>query len=350
MLIILFIWVILELEKTNPIFGLYVCSKIQTAFTILRISYFTILGSLVFFNWVGNDIWLYYLFQFTSDFGLDITSLPITKYSFDSEWSLVSHVSLLLESVFPLVYADEINIDLIDIHPSFKTIALDTTKGGLLIQDVLKHIVQQNKLNIPIFLSSLGITETHKLISMLNYLPINGVDSMFVGDNKLLEYLTSAYKSDYYYNMELDLSSIHPIVSYTLPLTTNVEPIANIADSGVYAFVHSETSSVGIGSAVSCRSRLIDHMRSFEGNRDKTYLHTWINDHGGIDSVRWAPIITMSNIEMPLRTNLTIDTLSVGGSKILRAFAQYPIRVLEQCIMTHYSPSLNPIDSNVIFF
>lgn len=32
----------------------------------------------------------------------------------------------------------------------------------------------------------------------------------------------------------------------------------------------------------------------------------------------------------------------MGGSKILRGFVQFPLRVLEQCMMDKYQPSLNP--------
>ncbi len=44
------------------------------------------------------------------------------------------------------------------------------------------------------------------------------------------------------------------------------------------------------------------------------------------------------------------EELSVGGAKILRAFTQYPIRVLEQCIHSHYKPYLNPTTNSIIFF
>lgn len=44
------------------------------------------------------------------------------------------------------------------------------------------------------------------------------------------------------------------------------------------------------------------------------------------------------------------DELSAGGSKILRGFTQYPARLLEQCIHSHYRPLLNPTDQHIIYF
>jgi hypothetical protein len=42
--------------------------------------------------------------------------------------------------------------------------------------------------------------------------------------------------------------------------------------------------------------------------------------------------------------------ISAGAAKTLRAFTQYPTRVLEQCLHTHYSPLLNPSSNPIIFY
>lgn len=44
------------------------------------------------------------------------------------------------------------------------------------------------------------------------------------------------------------------------------------------------------------------------------------------------------------------EEISAGGAKVLRAFTQYPARVLEQCIHTQYSPFLNRGSHNIIFY
>ena len=42
--------------------------------------------------------------------------------------------------------------------------------------------------------------------------------------------------------------------------------------SGVYVFLH-KSGKMGIGSAISCRDRLQDHLNSFYGHRPTTFLH-----------------------------------------------------------------------------
>lgn len=66
--------------------------------------------------------------------------------------------------------------------------------------------------------------------------------------------------------------------------------------SGIYCFIHIDTNYYGIGSALSCRSRLNDHMNSFYDHRLKSHLHVWVMKNGGILSIKWAPIITFDNI------------------------------------------------------
>lgn len=44
------------------------------------------------------------------------------------------------------------------------------------------------------------------------------------------------------------------------------------------------------------------------------------------------------------------EEISAGGAKVLRAFTQYPTRVLEQSIHTQYSPFLNPGSHNIVYF
>ena len=43
--------------------------------------------------------------------------------------------------------------------------------------------------------------------------------------------------------------------------------------SGIYCFLHTETVNFGIGSAPSFRSRLLDHINSFRGHRQRFHLH-----------------------------------------------------------------------------
>jgi hypothetical protein len=144
----------------------------------------------------------------------------------------------------------------------------DISPGGLLVQKLLIHIVQQEQLGIPLFLSPLGISASHNLISMLNDLPSNLI-SLFSGDNVLFEYLHNSLEYKYVYNVVPSWTEISLIESHSLPTSR----LRNGMDSGVYAFIHNESGSVGIGSALSFRRRLTNHIRSFTGGRETTFMH-----------------------------------------------------------------------------
>jgi len=58
----------------------------------------------------------------------------------------------------------------------------------------------------------------------------------------------------------------------------------------------------------------------------------------------------MPNIELMWMKDYSTEELSLGGAKVLRAFAQYSTRVLEQCIHTQFSPYLNPGNHEIVFF
>ena len=60
-----------------------------------------------------------------------------------------------------------------DIHPSFSTILKDKTRGGVLLSNVILNLHKQNKLDLPLFLTPIGIKASHDLINMLNLLPTN---------------------------------------------------------------------------------------------------------------------------------------------------------------------------------
>jgi hypothetical protein len=105
---------------------------------------------------------------------------------------------------------------------------------------------------------------------MINLLPENN-NSGFKGDNLLFEFLSNNFNKLFRYNMKLDLKTIKPIIMYDLPL--EYQKVADGDCSGIYCFVHKSTGDYGIGSALSCRSRLIDHMNSFNGHRLRSHLH-----------------------------------------------------------------------------
>lgn len=129
------------------------------------------------------------------------------------------------------------------IHFSFSTILNDKSKGGLLLSKVIYHIHNENKLNLPLFLTSKGIKASHDLINMINLLPENN-DSGFKGDNLLFEFLSNNFSKLFRFNMQLSLKTIKPNIMYDIPLGS--QKVIDGDCSGIYCFVH-KTGKFGIG-------------------------------------------------------------------------------------------------------
>lgn len=182
-------------------------------------------------------------------------------------------------------YYSETKNDII-IHPSFSTILKDKTRGGRLLRNVILNLHKQNKLGIPLFLTPMGIKASHALINMLNLLPTNN-NSEFKGENLLLGYLSSKSNMMIRYNMENSLKTIIPIVSYNLPIANQMILDGDCSAGSAYYIVLNTkiTGKYGIGSALSCRNRLNDHINSLNGHRLRSKLHDWILKTGGITSV-----------------------------------------------------------------
>lgn len=78
-----------------------------------------------------------------------------------------------------------------------------------------------------------------------------------------------------------------PYATYTLPLNKQVVP--NVHDSGIYGFFFNrpgKDTDLGLGSAVSCRARLTDHMNSFYGHRTQNYMHKFVMANGGLQYLK----------------------------------------------------------------
>lgn len=221
----------------------------------------------------------------------------------------------------------------------------------MLLSNVIYQIHDQNKLNLPLFLTSKGIKASHDLINMMNLLPENN-NSGFKGDNLLFEFLSNNFNKLFRFNMQLSLKTIKPNIMYDLPLGS--QKVIDGDCSGVYCFVHKKTGKYGIGSAISLRNRLNDHMNSFYGNRLRSHLHDWVMANGNVSSIKWAPIITYDNIVQQWYNINYAFPLSQGGAKILQGFGQYVSRILEQCIYTNYKPYFNIKDEqklkDIIFY
>lgn len=73
---------------------------------------------------------------------------------------------------------------------------------------------------------------------------------------------------------------------------------------------------------------------------------------GGIESVKWAPIINYDNMVQEWYNNNYDSPLSLGGTRILQGFGQYIARLLEQCVYTYNKPFLSMYseDRHIIYY
>lgn len=152
-----------------------------------------------------NNLYIYNLLEFIINydfFNLSLSSLLITPIlntvSYKGEEGKNNHINS-------------------KIHSSFSTILNDKSRGGVLLSNVIYHIHNKNKLNLPLFLTSKGIKASHDLINMLNLLPVNNY-SGFKGDNLLFEFLSNNSNKLLRFNMQLSLKTIKPNIMYDLPL------------------------------------------------------------------------------------------------------------------------------------
>lgn len=145
---------------------------------------------------------------------------------------------------------------------------------------------------------------------MINLLPENN-NSSFKGDNLLFDFLSHNFNKLFRFNMQLSLNTIKPNIMYDLPIEK--QKVIDGDCSGIYCFVHKTTGKYGIGSAISFRNRLNDHMNSFNGNRLRSLLHDWVMANGGVTSIKWAPIISYDNIVQEWYSINYAFPLSQGG-------------------------------------
>jgi len=208
----------------------------------------------------------YKLFGFKGDKYLGLLNLRFKSFSSSCFFSTKNYLFLKKKNY---IIDNNNNRDL-KIHPSFSSIINDKSKGGILLSKVIYLLHDQNKLNMPLFLTTKGIKASQDLINMVNLLPENN-NSYFKGDNVLYEFLDKNYNKLFRFNMHLSLNKIIPNITYNLPIKN--QKVIDGDCSGIYWFLHVKTGNIGIGSAISCRSRLKDHMNSFNGLRLKSHLH-----------------------------------------------------------------------------
>ena len=334
--------------KDNPLLSAALAYYIQVTLVVVRVLYVLCLSFLFFIELVGPDAFIHYTDCFTNDFGLDTNSSSLSEYHFNSSFSIESHFTNFLD-LLPTAYADMSTEP--TLHRSFDTFIHDPTPGGVLITNYIKHIHSQNVLNIPLFLTDHGINHTTKLVDMINGLALITSTTQYTGDAVLLSFLTNNYSPTYNTNMHINSSVIEPLVLYDLPVS-NTKMVIDGLNSGVYGFMSRTTPDSYLGSALAYSARLSNHMAMFKDplHNNATRVHLWANNYNGAAGMKWAHLVDMPNLPLTWSRLHPTLILSKGGLSLMTCFAQFPIRILEQCMYTHYMPTLHPTGSIITFF
>lgn len=155
----------------------------------------------------------------------------------------------------PVVHAEE--------HPSLSTIRGDTSLGGTMVNNLLDSAIKYNTTGLEIFLTPTGVSETQKLISLFNGLPEGSpVGSYITGLQEPYNFHTNGLVSQ-------DTSW----VSHTHKLPVSSREISYCGEqSGVYMFNHVDTGYKSIGSALTMKSRNMEHYVAFT-RKPKLYMH-----------------------------------------------------------------------------
>lgn len=286
-----------------------------------------------------------------TNFNIDLVLLVLLRRSSEIyDFTQLDDFNIFICNMLPTTLASQAEgkkLDLTKNHPSLTKVQENNTAGGVLVRKSLINLIKQLGNDLPIYLTPKGIESANLLTDMLNALVKS---DKFKCDARMFSYLSATVDCQYKLHFDITSSVIKSYNSFNLPLKQQIVP--NADDSGIYGFfINSEEDiKVGLGSAISCRGRVVDHMASFNGHRTQQFMHKFVMAGEGLNNLKWSPLITTSNLVHNWNVNNISSDISLGASKILRGFAQFPLRVLEQGMMDKYKPYLNPNAGQVTFF
>lgn len=120
----------------------------------------------------------------------------------------------------------------------------------------------------------------------------------------------------------------------------------------MYILYHIQTNYFYIGSASSIGSRFRQHVinssRPYRGGNSKMY--TYIKNNGGWGQMEGQPILITPNHLLEFLKKNPGYKLSLNDIYILRSLTQFEIRVIEQALISHFSPKLNSSHSIIFSF
>lgn len=234
-------------------------------------------------------------------------------------------------------------------NPSLRNVVSILRQGSIgeaTVASLLESVNASNITSMNYTLSPNGVTAIFNLARMINTL--HGTELKYSGDKVLLGFIRDYAKvlSQLEYHFDLDAKSLKPLINIPMPVKAG-QPV--LSKAGVYALTHLPTQKMSVGSSIHFQSRTKEHAFGISSSKDKTSFQRHANRNGGLPDVGWSPLVSVqSPISIWTVKNSRLD-LSLGGTIILRAVAQLPVRVLEQNIMCHYKPHFNQY-SDLVYF
>lgn len=102
-----------------------------------------------------------------------------------------------------------------------------------------------------------------------------------------------------------------------------------------------DTSNYYIGSASNAINRIGQHFDSLQGLRNKDNIHKKLLSQGTIDQVCFSKVYSSINYYKFAIESIPYYQFSQGEIIILRAITEFIIRILEQSLISEFSPSYN---------
>lgn len=187
----------------------------------------------------------------------------------------------------PVALADEgvgkeALLDLTTVHPSFTRLQNDPSPRAQLIKTALSDVALRFSNDLPIYLTKKGQDRVRSMTVMLTDLAYSDLSER---DRLLYTYLSNV-RANYTVHCDLSGATLVPNQSFSLPI--GYQEVPGLYDSGVYGFFFTDLSGsqhLGLGSALSCRARLIDHLSRFNSTGVRQFMHKFVDRNGGISNL-----------------------------------------------------------------
>lgn len=202
-----------------------------------------------------------------------------------------------------------------------------------IIQNLTNDLLMDQQLLAPIVLSDSALSAIDTLNAMLESIS-NGSHAKPI----FLDFLNDNIK----YSVDvLALNVDGQLVPNTLSsiVTTSTHDISS--NAGCYLLQNSNVSSMYIGSAVDFVPRMSFHFNALNSGIHINRYHSQLLESEGVNGVYWGYVYSTVNYFALAKDTLVGYKLSLGETDFLKALTEFVPHVLEQSLLTEFSPNLN---------